>query len=99
MDLAIEYLAVVDKSSAEAFYRYCDRVEAFIQLLHSEPTIKIANSKLNYKGKFTCNFDLTMSEIKEKEQRFFHITLLSSHTNPDSIEHFVELTRTIKSLV
>src|SRR5690348_187495 len=99
MELTIEYLVIIEKKASEGLFRLCDSLEAFDKFLQTEPSIKISNGRINYGNRFAFNYEVKIGEVEGKEQRYFHVRLSSPKKDKETIELFVDLSRTLKKLI
>jgi hypothetical protein len=95
MELITEYLIIIEKQTPEAFYRLCDSVERFNELLQVDPDIIVNGDAINFKKTFTCAYRITVGNLEEKSQRFFHIKL-SFNGKEEDIDKYAELLRAIR---
>jgi len=99
MELKIEYLILIEKRASEALYRLCDSLAAFDKFIQSESSLIITKGKITCNASCTFNYDVTVGEVTDKEQRYFHLRLGCPKEDEGTIDQFVELSRSIKRLV
>lgn len=98
MRLTIEYLIIVDKETAEAFYHLCDRSQEFNKLLQTDPEIIIEKNVLKYKKTLAVSYDIKTNKIEGKHQRFFHIKLMFDDEE-SNIDEYSRLLKAIRGIV
>lgn len=98
MELITEYLIIIEKQTPEAFYRLCDSVERFNELLQVDPDISVNGDTIIYKKTFTCAYRINVGNLEEKDQRYFHIKLVFNGSEGD-IDKYASLLRAIRSAI
>lgn len=91
--IKVEYLIITENKGA-----FCDSIDTFNRLLQVNSNIEIRKSTLVFKKNLQVDIKVKTGELKDKNQRFFHLTMALRNDNPD-IEQLTELTRTIKKII
>lgn len=90
----IEYMIITKQEGS-----FCNSKSSFINLLQVDSSIKINNNIVSYKEQGTIidiDFKVVTNEIKSKQERYFHITLIN---NDDSKNNsFRKLSEKIKEI-
>lgn len=75
MQLTTEYLFIVDKLSAAALYRFCNEASDFERMLQDHDEIRFSRGMLVFGGKHEFRCKIHTSKIRDKEQRYFYLSL------------------------
>ena len=97
--LVIEYLIIIEKRASSALFGLCDSIEAFEKFLQTEKSISLTrNNQIQHSSnEELINFQAKMGQIKDKDQRFFHIRI--SIENDNFIIAIITLARAIRKVV
>lgn len=90
----IEYMIITKQEGS-----FCNNKISFINLLQVDSSIKINNNIISYKDQGTItdiDFKVITNEIKSKEERYFHITLINNNELKNS--SFRKLSEKIKEI-
>lgn len=98
MEITIEYLIIFDQNTSRGFFELCDTVLFFNKYLESNADIKIDKRQICYKSQHSYKYEIQIGSVTGKSQRFFHL-ILSSSDNEEILADFVELNRSIKTLI
>ena len=80
MELIVEYLILIEKSTSSAFFHVCHSVEEFNNFLQSSNSkITINDNILTYGENLRIAYTISVGEVETKEQRFLHITFVFNH--------------------
>lgn len=90
----IEYIIITKQEGS-----FCNDKRSFINLLQVDSSIKIDNNIISYKDQgiiIDIDFNVITNEIKSKQERYFHITLI----NKDELKNssFKKLSEKIKEI-
>ena len=92
-EFKVEQLVVLKKNGG-----FCNNSKSFNQLLQSNSDIVITGKKIKYKKNLEVNYNLICNDVENKEQRFFQISLIMKD-NADNLDLFVDLQKSIRSLI
>ena len=98
MELTTEYLIIIERQGPEAFYRLCDSVERFNDLLQTDINIKVDGDCVKYKDEFVCSYRITAGKLEGKDQRFFHIRLTFAGAE-EEMDKYAELLKAIRTVI
>lgn len=98
MKLVTEYLVIVEKEAAEAFYALCGSVNDFNKLLQTDPDIVVRGKDICYKLNSTFKYEARTNIVKGKAQRFFQLRI-EFEGDDTGIDTYTALLRSIKGTV
>ncbi len=90
----VEYLLIVQRVDS-----FCDSVDAFNRLLRVDSSITFNGGKIRHNNNFECDYAITSGKIEGKDQRFFHLKFSHDRTDQNSLDHFTDLLRVVRSIM
>ncbi|MCK5017470.1 MAG: hypothetical protein KAS32_10420 [Candidatus Peribacteraceae bacterium] len=91
--LKVEYLVINENRGA-----FCNSVDTFNKLLQVNSDIEIKKNTLTFQNNYKIDYKVKTGQLKDKNQRFFHVALVLYDDDPDILK-LTELTRTIKKVI
>ena len=94
MVAVVEYLVVVPKAGT-----FCSSQESLRKLLDVDLDLEVSDEHVIYKKSLTCGFAASTAEVREREERYFHLHFTLDSNDPSELQQFCEMLRTVRTIV